>query len=109
MNPVSYTHLDVYKRQEAAKLYGATHVINYKIAPVDEQVLEITNGAGVDVAIIAGGNPDTLATAVKITKPGGNISNVNYFGEGDILPIPRLEWGCGKMCIRDSAKTHHTA
>ncbi|MGB4097574.1 MAG: zinc-binding dehydrogenase, partial [Acetomicrobium sp.] len=80
---------------EAAKLYGATHVINYKIAPVDEQVLEITNGAGVDVAIIAGGNPDTLATAVKITKPGGNISNVNYFGEGDILPIPRLEWGCG--------------
>lgn len=80
---------------EVAKLYGATHVIDYKVAPVDEQVLEITNGAGVDVAIIAGGNPDTLAIAVKITKPGGNISNVNYFGEGDILPIPRLEWGCG--------------
>lgn len=80
---------------EVAKLYGATHVIDYKVAPVAEQVLEITNGAGVDVAIIAGGNPDTLAIAVKITKPGGNISNVNYFGEGDILPIPRLEWGCG--------------
>lgn len=80
---------------EVAKLYGATHVINYKIAPVDEQVLEITNGAGVDVAIIAGGNPDTLATAVKNNKTRGNISNVNYFGEGDILPIPRLEWGCG--------------
>jgi threonine dehydrogenase-like Zn-dependent dehydrogenase len=80
---------------EVARGFGATDVVNYKIAPVENQILELTGGEGVDAAIIAGGNPDILESAVKMTKPGGNISNINYFGEGDILPIPRLEWGCG--------------
>ncbi len=35
-----------------------------------------------------------LPQAIKILKPGGVISNINYFGEGD-LEIPRIEWGCG--------------
>jgi threonine dehydrogenase-like Zn-dependent dehydrogenase len=80
---------------EVSKLYGATDVVNYKVAPIEKQILDMTNGAGVDAAIISGGNAETLASAVKITKPGGTIANVNYFGEGDILPIPRLDWGCG--------------
>jgi threonine dehydrogenase-like Zn-dependent dehydrogenase len=32
---------------------------------------------------------------VKVTKPGGTISNIGYFGEGDYVPIPRIEWGVG--------------
>ncbi|TDT61338.1 NADP-dependent isopropanol dehydrogenase [Fonticella tunisiensis] len=80
---------------EVAKEYGATDVVNYKNGPIDEQIIELTNGEGVDAAIIAGGDSDILASAVKITKPGGNISNINYFGSGEVLPVPRLEWGCG--------------
>jgi len=80
---------------EAAKFYGATDIVNYKNGPIHDQILNLTSGKGVDAAIIAGATADIMSTAVKIVKPGGNIANVNYFGEGDILPIPRLDWGCG--------------
>ena len=68
---------------------------NYKNGPIIDQIMDLTNGKGVDKVIIAGAGSDILMTAVKIVKPGGIISNVNYFGEGDTLPIPRLEWGNG--------------
>lgn len=80
---------------DAAKYYGATDIVNYKDGPIDSQIMDLTEGKGVDAAIIAGGNVDIMATAVKIVTPGGTIANVNYFGEGDVLPVPRLEWGCG--------------
>ncbi|ADD03391.1 MULTISPECIES: NADP-dependent isopropanol dehydrogenase [Thermoanaerobacter] len=80
---------------DAAKYYGATDIVNYKNGPIESQIMDLTKGKGVDAAIIAGGNADIMATAVKIVKPGGTIANVNYFGEGEVLPVPRLEWGCG--------------
>ncbi len=55
--------------------------------------LKKTKGRGVDKVIIAGGNVDTFAQAVKMLKPGGAIGNVNYLGEGDYIKIPRIEWG----------------
>lgn len=80
---------------EAAKQYGATDFINYKEGPIDEQVLELTNGRGVDRVVIAGGNNDTFIEAVKAVKPGGKIGNVNYLGSGEYVRIPRVEWGVG--------------
>ena len=80
---------------EAAKFYGATDIVNYKNGPVNEQIMELTKGKGVDKVIIAGASPEIMKTAVEIVKPGGIVSNVNYYGEGDIIPIPRLEWGSG--------------
>ncbi|MDN5301502.1 MAG: isopropanol dehydrogenase [Thermoanaerobacteraceae bacterium] len=80
---------------EAAEYYGASDIVNYKNGAIDTQIMDLTEGKGVDAAIIAGGNADIMATAVKIVKPGGTIANVNFFGEGDVLPVPRLEWGCG--------------
>ncbi|WP_031514723.1 NAD(P)-dependent alcohol dehydrogenase [Desulfofalx alkaliphila] len=80
---------------EAAKAYGATDVVNYRNGDIVEQILKLTDGAGVDVTIIAGGNADILASAVNMTKPGGTISNINYFGEGEFLPVPRAGWGFG--------------
>ena len=80
---------------EIAKEYGATDIINYKNGPIDKQVLELTNGRGVDRVIIAGGNCDTFAEAVKMLRPGGVIGNVNYLGEGESVGLPRAEWGVG--------------
>lgn len=78
-----------------AKEYGATHIINYKNGTIEDQVMELTKGKGVDRVVIAGGTVDTMSTAVKVLKPGGKIGNVNYLGEGDYVKIPRVEWGCG--------------
>lgn len=80
---------------EAAKGYGGTHFVNYKDGPIDQQVLELTNGQGVDKIIIAGGDNDTFEEAVKCLRPGGKIGNVNYLGSGDYIKIPRIEWGVG--------------
>ena len=80
---------------EAAKKYGATDFINYKNGPIEDQVMAMTNGKGVDKIIIAGGTVETFDTAVKVLKPGGKIGNVNYLGSGDVINIPRVEWGVG--------------
>ena len=78
-----------------AKEYGATDIIDYHDGDIADQILEKTNGKGVDRVVIAGGNVDTFAQAIRMLKPGGRIGNVNYLGEGDYVKIPRVEWGCG--------------
>lgn len=83
-----------------AKEYGANEIISYKNGPIDKQVLELTNGKGVDKIIIAGGDVDTFDEAVKAIKPGGIISNVNYLGSGEFVKIPREAWGVGMGHIR---------
>lgn len=85
-----------------AKEYGATDIISYKEGDIAQQVLDKTDGAGVDRVILAGGNNDTFIQAVTMLKPGGYIGNVNYLGEGEFVRIPREEWafGMGHKSIR---------
>lgn len=80
---------------EAAKKYGATDFIYYKNGPIDEQVMKLTGGNGVDKVVIAGGDCTTFDPALKCLKPGGKIGNVNYLGSGQYVNIPRVEWGVG--------------
>ncbi|NLY09280.1 MAG: NAD(P)-dependent alcohol dehydrogenase [Tissierellia bacterium] len=80
---------------EAAKGYGASDFISYKEGPIFQQVLDMTDGKGVDKIVIAGGGVETFAEAVKCLKAGGKIGNVNYLGSGDSIEIPRVEWGVG--------------
>lgn len=81
---------------DAALAYGATDIIDYRQGGILEQIMEKTNGKGVDRVVIAGGTAEeTFAEAIKMLKPGGRIGNVNYLGSGDNVLIPRVEWGCG--------------
>lgn len=80
---------------QVALEYGATDIVNYKNGDIVSQILRATNDRGVDHVIIAGGPGEVLGQAVQICKPGGFIGNINYFGEGDTLPIPREAWGVG--------------
>ena len=80
---------------EAAKGYGATDFISYKDGTIEEQVMEMTKGKGVDRVCIAGGTVQTFESAIKSLKPGGKVGSVNYLGAGEYVTIPRVEWGCG--------------
>lgn len=80
---------------KVAKAYGATDIVNYKEGDVVDQVYSLTHGKGVDKVIIAGGDASSIGQGVAMVRPGGIVANVNYFGEGDSLPIPRVEWGVG--------------
>lgn len=83
------------KRQELARHYGADVVIDFKEADPVEAILEVTDGQGVDSAIEALGSAATFEGCVKATRPGGTISNIGYHGHGDVVPLPRMEWGVG--------------
>lgn len=82
-------------RQKLARSYGADEIIDFTQDDVFERVAELTGGELADTAVEALGADATFQTAVKITKPGGTISNIGYFGEGEFVRIPRAEWGVG--------------
>ncbi|GAA3431731.1 NAD(P)-dependent alcohol dehydrogenase [Kutzneria kofuensis] len=83
------------RRQSLARAYGADEIVDFTSEDVIERMLDLTQGEGVDTAIEALGADATFQTAVKITKPGGTISNIGYFGEGEFVRIPPVEWGVG--------------
>ncbi|HSR83652.1 MAG TPA: NAD(P)-dependent alcohol dehydrogenase [Streptosporangiaceae bacterium] len=83
------------KRQELARAYGADEIVDFSQEDVVDRIMELTGGEGVDTAIEALGSDVTFQTAVKVTKPGGTVSNTGYFGEGEFVHIPRVEWGVG--------------
>lgn len=92
------------KRQELARRYGADVVIDFTRDDPVEAILALTRGQGVDAAIEALGGPSTFEACVRVTRPGGTISNVGYHGHGDYVPLPRDGWGVGM-----SDKTIRTA
>ncbi|MEF8800587.1 MAG: zinc-binding dehydrogenase, partial [Halolamina sp.] len=82
-------------RQELAREYGADEIVDFAEGGSVEQIMELTNGDGVDAAIEALGTTETFEQCVKVTKPGGTISNAGYHGEGEYVNIPREKWGVG--------------
>jgi threonine dehydrogenase-like Zn-dependent dehydrogenase len=91
-------------RAAMARRFGADLVVDYTKEDAVAAILRATGGRGVDTAIEALGSRETFAACVRATRPGGTISNVGYHGDGDSVPIPRLEWGVGM-----SDKTIRTA
>ena len=83
------------KRQVLAKRYGADVTVDFKKVDVVQAILDMTDGEGVDSAIEALGSAAAFADCVRVTRPGGTISNIGYHGDGETVPIPRLEWGVG--------------
>ncbi|MDD4932446.1 MAG: NAD(P)-dependent alcohol dehydrogenase [Methylacidiphilaceae bacterium] len=83
------------KRLELAKHYGADVAIDMSHEDPVARILEITDGEGVDAAIEAVGMDTAFQNAVRVTKPGGTISNAGYHGSGEFVHIPRAAWGVG--------------
>ncbi len=91
-------------RASLARRYGADLIVDFTREDPVEAIRKATGGKGVDTAIEALGLPATFAACISATRPGGTISNVGYHGDGDTVPIPRLDWGVGM-----SDKTIRTA
>ncbi|HEU5117243.1 MAG TPA: zinc-binding dehydrogenase, partial [Isosphaeraceae bacterium] len=83
------------KRQELARRFGADQIVDFTKEDAVQKILDLTDGEGVDAAIEALGSSDVLANCVRVTKPGGLISNAGYHGKGEFVSIPREEWGVG--------------
>jgi alcohol dehydrogenase len=73
-------------RLEKALEFGATDVFEAGQGTAAD-VLALTDGLGVDVAIEAVGYPETLLTAAALVRPGGTIANVGVHGVPVELPM----------------------
>ncbi len=76
-------------RLDKALEFGATDVVEAGPGVVEE-VLRLTDGLGVDVAIEAVGYPQTLQTALALVRPGGTVANVGVHGAPVELPMQDL-------------------
>ncbi|MDJ0350110.1 zinc-dependent alcohol dehydrogenase family protein [Cryobacterium sp. PH29-G1] len=77
-------------RLERARDFGATDTVVSGAADWKDQVLALTDGAGVDVAIEAVGIPATFTMATEIVRPGGNVANVGVHGKPVDLHLENL-------------------
>jgi len=78
------------KRLAVAKEFGATTLINSSDGKAVLRVMELTEGAGVDVAIEAVGLPATFAICQGIVGAGGRIANVGVHGKPVELHMEKL-------------------
>jgi alcohol dehydrogenase len=74
------------ERVAVAKRLGADVVLDPATA-VDE-ILALSGGHGVDVAVEALGNQITLQNALKVTRFGGVVSSVGVYGAFPIVSFP---------------------
>jgi alcohol dehydrogenase len=81
--------LDSARLKRAAE-FGATDTVNSGDADWKEQVLALTDGAGVDVAIEAVGVPQTFTMATEIVRPGGHVANIGVHGKSVDLALNEL-------------------
>jgi alcohol dehydrogenase len=77
-------------RFRRASDFGATDTVNSGDADWKEQVLALTDGAGVDVAIEAVGLPQTFTMATEIVRPGGSVANIGVHGKPVELALNEL-------------------
>ena len=78
------------KRLAVAKKFGATHLINSADGKATQRVMELTEDAGVDVAIEAVGLPATFDICQSIVAAGGRIANVGVHGKPVELHMEKL-------------------
>lgn len=77
-------------RLARAKDFGATNTVNSGDSDWKEQVLSLTDGQGVDVAIEAVGIPHTFTMAIDVIRPGGHVANVGVHGKSVDLALNEL-------------------
>jgi alcohol dehydrogenase len=77
-------------RLQVALSLGGTKVINSRDGKAVGKVLELTGGAGVDVAIEAVGIAATFDICQGILAPGGRLANVGVHGKPVELHLERL-------------------
>jgi alcohol dehydrogenase len=78
------------KRLAVAQKLGATTLVNSADGRAAERVMELTGGAGVDVAIEAVGVPVTFDICQAIVAAGGRIANVGVHGKPVALHLEKL-------------------
>lgn len=74
-------------RLHLAEQMGATHILNPNDIDVEEEVLKLTHGDGVDVICEMSGNVGALRQSFRMLAPGGRISLLGLYGGPQTLDL----------------------
>jgi threonine dehydrogenase-like Zn-dependent dehydrogenase len=78
-----------------AKSMGADHVVDFSRTDPVSEILKITDGRGVDVAIEALGLPETFEAALRVLRPGGTLSSLGVYSSDLRIPLGAFAAGLG--------------
>ena len=83
------------ERLRMSKQMGADHAIDSThLDPVDE-IMRLTGGRGVDVAIEALGTQQTFEAALRVLRPGGTLSSLGVYSTDLKIPLGAFAAGLG--------------
>jgi alcohol dehydrogenase len=82
-------------RLRIATRLGADHVIDgSRVDPVEE-IMRLTAGRGVDVAIEALGTQQTFEACLRVLRPGGTLSSLGVYSSDLKIPLSAFAAGLG--------------
>jgi alcohol dehydrogenase len=82
-------------RMNVARKLGCDHVVNFDEGDPVEQVMTLTGGRGVDVAIEALGTQGTFESALRSLRPGGTLSSLGVYSTDLRIPLGAFSAGLG--------------
>ncbi|HEX8654024.1 MAG TPA: NAD(P)-dependent alcohol dehydrogenase [Allosphingosinicella sp.] len=82
-------------RIAAAKKLGADHVVDFSNADPVAEIMRLTDGRGVDVAIEALGTQATFQSALRVLRPGGTLSSLGVYSGDLVIPADAFSAGLG--------------
>jgi threonine dehydrogenase-like Zn-dependent dehydrogenase len=83
------------ERLAVSRRLGADHVVDFsKMNPVEE-IMRITDGRGVDVAIEALGTQTTFESCLRVLRPGGTLSSLGVYSSDLKIPLDAFAAGLG--------------
>jgi threonine dehydrogenase-like Zn-dependent dehydrogenase len=83
------------ERMGVARRMGADHVIDFRTGDPVEQIMALTDGRGVDVAIEALGTQGTFEKALRVLRPGGTLSSLGVYSSDLTIPLGAFSAGLG--------------
>ncbi|MFJ2982870.1 MULTISPECIES: NAD(P)-dependent alcohol dehydrogenase [unclassified Pseudomonas] len=86
-------------RISVARQMGASHVVDFKQGNVVAQIMALTDGRGVDVAIEALGTQATFEWALRVLRPGGTLSSLGVYSADLRIPVDAYAAGLGDYRI----------
>lgn len=86
-------------RMEIARKMGADHVVDFTKCDVVDEIMRLTDGRGVDVAIEALGRQETFEAALRVIRPGGTLSSLGVYSADLKIPLDGFLAGLGDQTI----------
>ena len=83
------------ERAAMARRLGADHVVDFRKVDVVDEILRLTGGRGVDVAIEALGTQATFEAALRVLRPGGTLSSLGVYSTDLTIPLAAFHAGLG--------------